>query len=85
MPEFGDSKLQITSSGPRKKKRMIDVQICKSSSAYELCKAKTSALRVALHTTPAHAYGGLSEINQKLQLNTGKNKISNNQSNYRLS
>ena len=69
----------------RKKKKMIDAQIGKSSSAYELCKTRTSALRAVLHTTPAYAYGGLSEINQKLQLNTKTKKILNNQSNWRLS
>ena len=44
---------------------MIDVQIGKDSSAYELCKAKTSALRAALHTSPAYAQWGLSEINHE--------------------
>jgi len=46
---------------------MIDVQKGKYSSAYELCKAKTSGLRPALHTSPAHAGSGLSEINQEPQ------------------
>ncbi len=46
---------------------MNDVQKGKYSSAYEICKAKTSGLRPALHTSPAHAVSGLSEINLELQ------------------
>lgn len=43
----------------KKEKEMIDVQICKCSSAYELCKAKTSVLRAALHTSTVNASGDL--------------------------
>jgi SpoVK/Ycf46/Vps4 family AAA+-type ATPase len=50
----------------KKEKEMIDVQICKCNSAYELCKAETSAFQAALHTSTANASGGLSEINQLL-------------------
>lgn len=46
---------------------MIDVQKGKYSSAYELCKSKTSGLRPALHTSPAYAGSGLSEINDEPQ------------------
>jgi len=46
---------------------MIDVLNGKSSSASKICKAKTSALRAALHISPAYAICGLSEINQRLQ------------------
>lgn len=46
---------------------MIDVLICEDSFASDICKAKTSALRAALHISPSHARGGISEINQELQ------------------
>jgi hypothetical protein len=44
-----------------------NVLICEYSSAYDICKAKASALRAALHISPAYAQCGLSEINQQLQ------------------
>ena len=46
---------------------MIDVQNGKSSSASELCKAVTSALRAALHNSEACAVGCLSEINRQIK------------------
>jgi hypothetical protein len=46
---------------------MTDVLICEYSFAYDICKAKASALRAALHISPAYAQCGLSEINQQLQ------------------
>ena len=53
---------------------MIDVLICEDSFASDICKAKTSALRAALHISPSHARGGLSEINQQLQHAAEKQK-----------
>ncbi len=64
---------------------MIDVQTGKDSCAYELCKAKASALRAALHTSTAYAPGGLSEINHEAKHATENIKILYSQSNCKLS
>ena len=53
---------------------MIDVQNGKYSSAFELSKAKTSALWAALHISPAYAVCSLSEINYHIK-HTREKKI----------
>ena len=53
---------------------VIDVQNGKYSSASELSKAKTSAMRAALHISPAYAVCGLTEINHPTKHAREKNK-----------